>query len=65
MIIPVLAAVSSTLKVNLLSRPRASYHAVDATASTTELHLCFLGQETSTLLPFDKDLGFEVIFSSQ
>lgn len=67
---PVVAAVSPRASVNLLSRNRASAHAVNSTVRSVELPLtvCFLGQAVSTTLPFvisDDDFGFEIVLGSE
>jgi len=59
-------AVNSQLSINLLSRQRASVHAV----SVVDLPVtaCFLGQGRSTVLSFvilEEDLGFAIILGSQ
>jgi len=67
---PVNAAVNSQLSINLLSRQRASVHAINKAVSVVDLPLtaCFLGQGRSTVLSFvisEEDLGFEIILGSQ
>lgn len=67
---PIIAAVSPRASVNLLSRIRASAHAVNSAVCSVELPLtvCFLGQAVSTTLSFvisDDDLGFEIILGSE
>jgi len=67
---PVNAAVNSQLSINLLSRQRASVHAINKAVSIIDLPVtaCFLGQGRSTILLFvisEEDLGFEIILGSQ
>ncbi len=67
---PVAAAVAPKASVNLLSRTRASSHAISRAVCSVELPLtlCFLGQAVSTTLPFvisDDDLAFEIILGSE
>jgi len=67
---PINATVNSQLSINLLSRQRASVHAINKAISVVDLPVtaCFLGQGRSTILSFvilEEDLGFEIIPGSQ
>jgi len=62
--------VNSQLSINLLSRQRASVHAINKAVSVVDLPVTafFLGQGRSTVLSFvisEEDLGFEIILGSQ